>query len=561
MLTETTEPEPEPEGAGIRAIAVSRHALTVGALTTVAAAVYATFALIRFWTFRTTTYDLVIFDQAVRSYSRLHLPVAIVKGVHNGFGPHFNVLGDHFSPILAVLAPLYWLHDGPATLLVAQAVLLALAIVPLWTYARGRLGVGAAYCVAGVYALAWPVATALDFDFHELAFAPLLSMLMLERHEAGRRWQCAAAAGALLLVKEDMGLLVAGFGLYLLTRTGERRLAAVFVAAGLFWTWLASRVLVPAFGGAGDYYWAYDALGRDVPHAAAYALAHPWTVAKLLVTPQVKATTMLWLVAPLLLLPFASPITLTVLPLVAERMLSSRFAHWWEPKFHYNVALTALLVAAAADGAARLAALRRNRTADGAKLRTADGAKLRTADAAAPGTADRVAPGTADRAAPRTADRAAPRTTDRTDRTGRRRRWLRVDRVWPVAALAATAAVVPHFAFKRFFEPSFYGRDAHARAAAAVLSAVPDGALVEAVNSVGPRLSGRARVLLLDDRPRWAPWVVADTEVANFPFPSVDAQRARVRLLLRDGYSVQRRLGGYVVLHRPGSVPDLRPAR
>ena len=74
-------------------------------------------------------------------------------------------------------------------------------------------------------------------------------------------------------------------------------------------------------------------------------------------------------------------------------------------------------------------------------------------------------------------------------------------------------------------------------------------------------LSGRARVLLLDDRPRWAPWVVADTEVANFPFPSVDAQRARVRLLLRDGYSVQRRLGGYVVLHRPGSVPDLRPAR
>jgi uncharacterized membrane protein len=503
MTTEdqTTEPEPRPVPRS-RAPAGRREMIIVGALTAVVAAVYTTYALIRFWTFRTTTYDLVIFDQAVRSYSHFHLPVAIVKGVHNGFGPHFNVLGDHFSPVLAVLAPLYWVHDGPSTLLVAQAVLLALAIIPLWAYARGRLGTGAAYCVAGVYALAWPVATTLDFDFHELAFAPLLSMLMLERHEAGRRWQCAAAAGALLLVKEDMGLLVAGFGLYLLTRSGERRMAAVFVVTGVFWTWLASRVLIPAFGGAADYYWAYDALGRDLPHAAAHALAHPWTVAKLLVTPQVKATTVLWLAAPLLLLPLASPITLAVLPILAERMLSSRFAHWWEPRFHYNVALTVLLVAAGVDGTARLASLR-----------------------------------------------------------ARTRRWLRVERIWPVTALAATVAVVPHFAFKRFFEPGFYHRDAHARAAAAVLPAVPDGALVEAVNTVGPRLSGRTRVLLLDDRPRWAPWVVADTDMATFPFPSVDAQRARVRLLLRDGYSVKRRLDGYVVLNRPDSVPDLRPER
>jgi uncharacterized membrane protein len=519
MLTETVEPEPRP-GPEPRASAGRRQAIALGVLTAAVAACYATYALIRFWTFRTTTYDLVIFDQAVRSYSHFHLPVALVKGVHNGFGAHFNVLGDHFSPILAVLAPLYWIHDGPPTLLLAQAVLLALAIIPLWAYARVRLGTGAAYCVAGVYALAWPVATTLDFDFHELAFAPLLSMLMLERHEAGRRWQCAAAAGALLLVKEDMGLLVAGFGLYLLTRSGERRMGAVFAVTGVFWTWLASRVLVPAFGGAADYYWAYDALGRDLPHAAAYALGHPWTVAKLLVTPHVKATTMLWLVAPLLLLPLASPITLAVLPVLAERMLSSRFGHWWEPRFHYNVALVALLVAAGVDGATRL--------------------QRRLLHRRLPHRLRRRLP-----------DRLRRRLPDR----------LRVERVWPVAALAATVAVAPHFAFKRFFEPGFYHRDAHARAAAAVLLVVPDGALVEAVNTVGPRLSGRTRVLLLDDRPRWAPWVVADTEVATFPFTSVQAQRDRVGFLLRNGYSVRRRVGGFVVLNRPGSVPDLRPAK
>ncbi|GAA4498411.1 DUF2079 domain-containing protein [Actinoallomurus oryzae] len=510
MLAEATEP---------RTGVPRRQAVAVGALTVIVAAVYSVYSLLRFWAFRTTTYDLVIFDQAVRSYSRLHLPVAIVKGVHNGFGAHFTVLGDHFSPILALLAPLYWIHDGPQTLLVAQSVLLALAIVPLWAFTRRRLGSGPAYCVSAVYALAWPVAETLAFDFHEMAFAPVLSMLMLERHEAGRRWQSAAAAGALLLVKEDMGLLVAGFGFYLLTRRGERRRAVLLVVAGVFWTWLASRVLIPAFGGSADYYWAYDALGRDLPHAAAGALTHPWTVGKLLVTPHVKVTTMLWLVAPLLLLPLLSPITLSVLPLLAERMLSSRFGHWWEPRFHYNVALTALLVAAGVDGAARLARLL-------PRLRRRPGLRER------PGLGQRLRLG-----------RPLPRA----------------EHVWPVAALAATLVVVPHFSFGRFAEPGFYRRDARARAAAAILPAVPDGALIEAPNGIGPQLSGRTRVLLWDDRPRWAPWVLADVAAQDFPFPSLQAQRDRVSLLRREGYSVVRQQDGYVLLNRPGSVPDLNP--
>ena len=486
---------------GVRPGHRRRDAIVVGGLVVAVTVVYAVYALVRYWTFRTTTYDLVIFDQAVRSYSRLHAPVSIAKGVHNGFGPHFTVLGDHFSPILVLLAPLYWIHDGPRTLLVAQAALLALAIVPLWAFTRRRFGAWGAYAVAGVYALAWPVAETVAFDFHEMAFTPVLSMLVLERHDAGRRWQCVAAAGVLLLVKEDMGLLVAGFGLYLLTRPGERRLGTAFVVAGVAWTWLASRVLIPAFGGAADYYWAYDALGRDLPHAAAHVVTHPWDAMRLLVTPHVKVTTMAWLVLPLLLVPLASPITLSVLPLLAERMLADRFGHWWEPRFHYNVALTALLVAAGVDGACRLSRIR------------------------------------------------VPWP----------RPWRpRLDAFWPGAALVATVLTVPIFAFKAFFDPAFYRRDAHARAAAEAVAAVPDGALVEAANVVGPQLSGRARVLLWDTRVRWAPWVVADTRRATFPFPALGAQRDRVRYLRQHGYTVILRRDGWVVLNRPGVTPDLR---
>lgn len=45
------------------------------------------------------SFDLGIFEQAVRSYAEGHLPVSEVKG------PDFPVLGDHFSPVLALIAP------------------------------------------------------------------------------------------------------------------------------------------------------------------------------------------------------------------------------------------------------------------------------------------------------------------------------------------------------------------------------------------------------------------------------------------------------------------------
>ena len=79
----------------------------------------------------------------------------------------------------------------PANLLVAQAVLFALAIPPLWLFTRRAFGggpkaTGAAYLVSASYALSWPIASALAFDFHEVAFAPVLTAVALERLQAGR---------------------------------------------------------------------------------------------------------------------------------------------------------------------------------------------------------------------------------------------------------------------------------------------------------------------------------------------------------------------------------------
>src|SRR5580704_17479693 len=322
------------------------HGVAVGVLTFLVAAAYSGFALALYHTFVTSSYDLVIFDQAVLSYAHFQPGISIIKGVHNGFGPHFSILGDHWSPILAALAPLYWIYNGPQALLLAQAVLFALAIPPLWIFTRRAFGGGtkattAAYLICVAYGLSWPIAAAAAFTFHEVAFAPVLTAIALERLQAGRLRTALIALAGLLLVKEDMGLLVAGLGVYLAisvapTLRRQRLVGLAFVAGGLAYTAFATYVLIPAFGGLAGHYWAYSDLGNNVPQVVAHIIRHPLGTLRLLIRPQVKLQTIKWLLAVFCFLPLLSPLVVAALPLIAERMLNSKYPNWWGVHFQYN---------------------------------------------------------------------------------------------------------------------------------------------------------------------------------------------------------------------------------
>ncbi len=331
----------------------SRASVKVGALTVAAALVYCLDSLILFRRFLASTFDLVIFDQGIRGYAHFQAPISIARGVSDGEGAHFMLLADHWSPVLALFAPLYWIYDRPATLLVAQGVLFALAIPPLWAYTRRQLGPGAAYFVCVAYALSLPVMEAVIFDFHEVAFVPVLTAVMVERFDAGRRWHGILAAVALLLVKEDMGLLVAGFGGYLLL-TRRRWTGLAFIAGGMAATWVATHLLIPAFGGSATFYWAYGQFGSTLGSALLNVITHPLHALHVFITPWVKARTMIGLLAMFGFLPLASPMVVAVLPLLAERMLASGYPLWWQAKFQYDAFLVMMLCCAAVDGAARL---------------------------------------------------------------------------------------------------------------------------------------------------------------------------------------------------------------
>ena len=210
--------------------------------------------------------DLGIFDQALQAYSRGLPPYIPIKAQ-----VPFNILGDHFSPIIILLAPLYRLFPSALTLMLAQAFLVGASVGIVGAYARKR-GLGAAaYAIEAGFALSYGVLSAVTFDFHEIAFGlPLLLWALwalLDRHTV----QLILACAALCLVKEDMPLYIAGIALVLFF-TGRRLFGLILGAASVAVTLLLVLVIIPAFSYWGHY--TYIGTGaRGLQSAGGMALA------------------------------------------------------------------------------------------------------------------------------------------------------------------------------------------------------------------------------------------------------------------------------------------------
>ncbi|MCX6492596.1 MAG: DUF2079 domain-containing protein, partial [Rhodococcus sp.] len=195
------------------------------------ASLYSTMSVLGHRQLRTSGFDLGIFVQQVASYSQFRAPTSDLLGTG------YNTLGDHFSPITALLGPVYRVFPHAETLLVAQAVLFALAVIPISRLAVQKFGTVVGTVIAGAFGLSWGVQAALNFDFHEVAFAmPLLAMSLVAL--VRERWVPALAwALPLVFVKEDMGLTVVVIGaLVALFTTGRPRILGAMTAVwGLTW--------------------------------------------------------------------------------------------------------------------------------------------------------------------------------------------------------------------------------------------------------------------------------------------------------------------------------------
>jgi uncharacterized membrane protein len=295
---------------------------------------YAGWSVARHRAFQTTGYDLGIFVQGVRSYAEGRRPVADL------LGPGFLQLGDHFHPILMLLAPFYKLWPHAETLLVAQAALLALSAVPITRLAVKHLGSGRAVIVAFAYGLSWGLLRAVTFDFHEVVFAVPLLAFALERL-VRREWTAAVLwALPLVFVKEDLPLTLAAIGVYLWWQR-QRKLGGSLMLSGVL-TWAAlTFAVLPALNAKGRYgHWS------SLPDSMSMTSGIP-----------MKLLTLTFLLLPTCFLAIRSPLLVIAVPTLAWRFVSGNPSHWGI-SYHYSAVLMPVVFVAFVVVLARFEKLR-----------------------------------------------------------------------------------------------------------------------------------------------------------------------------------------------------------
>lgn len=296
------------------------------------------------------SWDLGIFAEAVQAYSRFEAPIVPIKG------PGYNLLGDHFHPILALLGPVYRLFPSALTLLVVQDVLIAVSVLPVARLAQRLFGRGGAVIVGLGYGLGWGLQGAVGAQFHEVCVAvPLLAFGGVAFVE--HRWgACMGWLAPLVLVKEDLGLTVFMAGLAIAWRgRGEGRPAVLrglaYALFGIVAFVVTVKVLLPAMNPAGTWAYSLDgaATGAGTPMGGSTAARQVPSLWDILTTPSVKLATLLVLLAGAGFVGASSPWFALVLPTLAWRFAGSVESYYVWDSWHYNAVLVPIAACSLLD--------------------------------------------------------------------------------------------------------------------------------------------------------------------------------------------------------------------
>jgi uncharacterized membrane protein len=324
----------------------TRELLAAGGLALAGAAGLAAASLYRHDHFGSNAYDLAVYDQTIWGYSRLEV-------IENTVTLSPNLLGDHFQPILMALGPLFWVWDDVRMLLLAQALLLAAASLPVFLWAREQLGLPAAFLFQAAYLGFWGMIGGNLYDFHEVAVAaPVISTAVYAALTRRDRLLWAMVVLA-FLTKENLALTIAALGLFVVVAQRRYRLGAALAAVSAVWFVFVLEVVIPGISGEGYAHWEYTALGDGPGEAVVHIVTDPIDTLRILVTPESKLRSLFNLFAPWLFLPLGSPLLLVAVPSLGERFLSDR-EEFWAQGFHYSLVVAPILALAAVDTAARL---------------------------------------------------------------------------------------------------------------------------------------------------------------------------------------------------------------
>lgn len=250
-----------------------------------------------------------------------------------------NALGEHFSPIMLVFVPLFWIHPSILWLLTAQVAAFAACPIILFFICKeiikNKKLAGQVALAATLLWFAFPsLLNAIKSGFHPSTLSIpliLLGFLALIQNRLKIFWPIMIS---LLLFKENLALIWISFGLYSLLVLKRKTLGTVLILFGAGWGIAVVKWVIPFFRG-GDWHHT-DRLGptQNIYLKLKYLWLYLFLPLGFLSLVNWRSSLMIW-----------PPILLN---------LSVKFAEQFGGNYHYNDIIVPMLFLAAICGAASI---------------------------------------------------------------------------------------------------------------------------------------------------------------------------------------------------------------
>jgi uncharacterized membrane protein len=315
------------------------------------AAGFAALSVLRHQAFATGRFDLGNMVQAVWWTAHGH-PLRMT----NLHGEQISRLAAHVDPILAVFGPLWWIWPSPDLLLVTQAFAVSAGAWPVFLLARKHLASSRAALGFALVYLLYPATGWLTLnEFHPVALATPSLLFAFWYLDNDRLVPFALLALAAAACKEEIALVVAGFGAWYAISRRRWFEGGTIAALGVAWSAIAIGVIIPHYHAAGesDFYGRYSEVGGSVAGIVKTTFTDPIRILEAAFSTR-DLRYLLELVAPLAALCVLAPLVLlAALPELAINLLSATPTQT-SIHFHYTAGLIPPLVIAAVFGAKRL---------------------------------------------------------------------------------------------------------------------------------------------------------------------------------------------------------------
>lgn len=290
--------------------------------------VYSTLSILRHFHLESLGFDLGIYDQIIWLASKGKPLVSTLIGSH--------FFGDHFTPSLLFLVPLYWIKADVVWLLIFQSLIACLGVLPIYLIAKEKLHNEVICLTLSLsYLLFFGVQNALFYDFHPIVITTTLLSWMFWLYQNQKRFYFWLLFIIFLGFQENMAIFALALGSYFIIKKNIKY-GLIIIFSSSIWLLLTIYIIIPFFNHEKFTYLPIFLLNLNI-----------WEIIKLSYIPLIKLKTIFYWLLAFAFLPLGSPwIWLFIIEEVIQRFVGSGISTRWGLDYQYNIILTPVLALA-----------------------------------------------------------------------------------------------------------------------------------------------------------------------------------------------------------------------